>query len=124
MPVKHLALVRTQEELINMIALAGTKARELAEVVASQNPKRTAVRLLNGLLSSQHRLGNALFEECCKATLKRPQPNYDNLMAEIDRRIGGDPTEEVKIPRGGTLTVKKAERNIRGAEYYKNRLEK
>ena len=49
---------------------------------------------------------------------------YDHLLAEIDRRIGGEPTEEVKIPRGGTLTVKKIEHNIRGAEYYKNRLEK
>lgn len=64
------------------------------------------------------------FEDCCKATLKRPQPNYDHLLSEIDRRIGGEPTEEVKIPRGGTLTVKKVEQNIRGAEYYKNRLEK
>ncbi len=70
-------------------------------------PKRNAVRLLNGLLSYQHRIGNVLFEDCCKATLKHPQPNYDHLLAEIDRRIGGEPTEEVKIPRGGTLTVKK-----------------
>ena len=107
-----------------MVALAGAKARELAEIIAANTPKRNAVRLLNGLLSYQHRIGNALFEDCCKATLKRPQPNYDHLLAEIDRRIGGEPTEEVKIPRGGTLTVKKVEHNIRGAEYYKNRLEK
>ena len=124
MPAKHLALVRTQDELIDMVALAGAKARELAEIIAANTPKRNAVRLLNGLLSYQHRIGNALFEDCCKATLKRPQPNYDHLLAEIDRRIGGEPTEEVKIPRGGTLTVKKIEHNIRGAEYYKNRLEK
>lgn len=28
------------------------------------------------------------------------------------------------LQHGGTLTVKKIEHNIRGAEYYKNRLEK
>ncbi len=121
MPEKHIALVRTLEALIDMLALAGPRSRQMAELVSKQNQKRIANRLLNGLLSAQHRVGDNLFEACCRETLKRPSPNYESLIAEIDRQTGACATghQEITLPHGAKLSVKRETKNVRGAEYYK-----
>lgn len=126
MPEKHLALVRTLEALIDMLALAGPRSRQMAELVAKQNQKRIANRLLNGLLSAQHRVGNGLFEACCRETLKRPSPNYESLLAEIDRQIGvcNNDQQVITLPHGAKLSVKHETKNVRGAEYYRSRSKK
>ena len=75
--------------------------------------------------SMAKRLGTDLFEECAAATIKRPEPTYDALVAEIESRVNGPDTEDKRLPGGAKLSVKKATtKNIRGADHYRRRLQK
>lgn len=125
MPEAHVAVVRSVEALIDMVALAGPKSKQLAEHIASHCPTRVTRRFLTGMSSMAKRLGTDLFEECAAATIKRPEPTYEALVAEIESRVNGPDTEDKRLPGGAKLSVKKATtKNIRGADHYRRRLQK
>ena len=66
MPEAHVAVVRSVEALIDMVALAGPKSKQLAEHIASHCPTRVTRRFLTGMSSMAKRLGTDLFEECVR----------------------------------------------------------
>lgn len=124
MPEAHVAVVRSVDALIDMVALAGPHSRQLAQHIARHCPTRVTRKYLNGMSSMAKRLGPDLFEECAAATIKRPEPTYDALVAEIEDRVNGPDTEDKRLSGGAKLTVAKAAtKNIRGADHYRNRLQ-
>ena len=123
MPQAHIAAIRTTEAYIDLLGIAGPKAKELAEVISKKHPVRISRKFLAGMLSLMRRVGAPLFEKCAEATLKRPTKTYDALMEEINLCIEGNTTTK-RLSSGASLDVPKRKGNIRGANFYREKLAK
>lgn len=117
MPEKHLALVRTLPTLIDMIAVAGINAKQMAQRIVQTQPNRIARRLLNGLLSQLNKSGRVLFEQCCREELKRPEPSYAGLVLRMEQKTGIS-TQDIQLAHGVKLETPQQQKNIRGSEYF------
>lgn len=119
MPEQHRAVVRSREALLETIERQlGAKTKELAARITKNQPLLTARRLLGGILSMGSRITPELMETCSGSVLKRPQPTYDALVAEVDQAIGGEETQTVHLPRGVKLKKPAVKKNLRGKAYY------
>ena len=118
MPPQHLAVSRTVEELLAALGEPGTCARRLAERVVKDVNRLPASRMLSSLFAWRGRLGQTLFESCCREELKRPSPSYDGLISGINQKIGPSKTEDIDLGRGVKMAKPKVKKNIRGEEYY------
>lgn len=120
MPANHLAVVRTKENLLDMLTVIGIQTAELGRVVARNQPLRVARRLLSAILAAAHCVGSSEMESIAKAVLNRPSPTFEAFRKELDERTGVVPTDrrcKYQFSRKPPI-----EGNTRGADYYANRL--
>ena len=121
MPAAHKVMIRTKENLIEMLSLNGPETKKFSETVAKQNNSRVARRKLTQLESISRVIGSTLMEKICRELNSRPEPNYEKFCQEVDAIRSPTPTEtqEISIGKGVKLRVPKQKKNVRGAEYYR-----
>ena len=115
----------TIDELIEQIGIAGRNSRDLAVEVYRQFSGLRGRKLLRGLLNRRKTLGDELFERCAATVFSYGTPTYDAFMSIVDASTAQQCF--TKRGRAGTkITVPKAatngEPNIRGADYFADRL--
>ena len=115
MPLNHLAMMRSKQDLLDMLAVLGPNSAELGRLVTRNQPVRIARRLLSSILASGHNMGAEVIENIASSLLKRPSPTFATYQQELDLRTGVD----VKNKR---INPTDHDKNIRGASYYANRL--
>lgn len=115
MPLNHLAMMRSKQDLLDMLAVFGPNSAELGRLVTRNQPVRIARRLLSSILASGHNMGAEVIENIASSVLKRPSPTFATYQQELDLRTGVD----VKNKR---INPTDHDKNIRGASYYANRL--
>lgn len=125
MPEKHWYMSLTIDELIEQIGIAGPNSRDLAVEVYRQFSGLRGRKLLRGLLNRRKTLGDELFERCATTVFSHGTPSYDAFMSIVDATTAQQCF--TKRRRAGTqITVPKTssmeEPNIRGADYFANRL--
>ncbi len=115
MPLNHLAMMRSKQDLLDMLAVFGPNSAELGRLVTRNQPVRIARRLLSSILASGHNMGAEVIENIASSVLKRPSTTFATYQQELDLRTGVD----VKNKR---INPTDHDKNIRGASYYANRL--
>lgn len=115
MPPNHLAMMRSKENLLDMLEVFGSNTAELGKVITRNQPLRVARRLLTSILAAGHNLGGEAIENLAKRVLKRPSPTFETFRQELDSLSDtGSDSRSIRPP--------KEDPNIRGAAYYAKRL--
>lgn len=115
MPPNHLAVMRSKENLLDMLEVFGPNTAELGRVVTRNQPLRIARRLLSSILASGHNLGAEGIESIASKVLKRPSPTFETYRQELDLYVD-------ERTGGKTIRPTQHDCNIRGAAYYAKRL--
>ena len=115
MPERIRAVMQTKEELVKSIGQAGPASKSLCDTLLSQNHGEIARKVLRGVERLRLSMGNALFEACCVATIKRSCPSYKIL---CDQALLMTANKDNK-PQNHVI-VDSAD--VRGAEYYEHLL--
>lgn len=121
MPLNHIMMLRTKEDLLNHLQSVGPYAYDLGVLITRNKRELVARKILNGMLAVAKNSGHTLAEQVAKAVLSRPEPTYESYCHEVDLRIGNE-KKEVSLGRGVTMDTIKNPKHLRGAEYYANRL--
>ena len=121
MPLNHIMMLRTKEDLLNHLQSVGPYAYDLGVLITRNKGELVARKILNGMLAVAKNSGHTLAEQVAKAVLSRPEPTYESYCHEVDLRIGNE-KKEVSLGRGVTMDMIKNPKHLRGAEYYANRL--
>lgn len=115
MPPNHLAMMRSKENLLDMLEVFGSNTAELGKVITRNQSLRVARRLLTSILAAGHNLGGEAIENLAKRVLKRPSPTFETFRQELDSLSDtGSDSRSIRPP--------KEDPNIRGAAYYAKRL--
>lgn len=123
--VEHLpeslrAAYMSVEERRDHVAAAGANAAVLADAL-SRLKKHIAAKQLGGLLSDLKRYGTEDFEKICAWTVERKDLSWEGYQRGIDEIMNGGEERRRRKWNRNVSTEIDPNRNIRGAEYYKNR---
>ena len=120
MPERIRMVMRSKEELATMIGQAGQASKSMCEVLMSQNHGEIARKVLRGVNSLRTSMGNAAFEACCEATLRRSRPTYSALREEAQSSLSNKApkTNKKNLCRRAAVSSE----DVRGAEYYEKLL--
>lgn len=122
MPSHHQYVALTNSELLELIAKGGSASKELAYRIASGVGDRHAQKLLRGIYNEQRKFDAQVFEQCCSDVMKLMSPSYDALIRTLDlHRDNTVKTETKRLKQGTVLEVKKAQKNVRGRQYYEKK---
>ena len=122
MPVNHVAVMRSKEALLEELKTLSPHLAVLGSKLTGNQPLRVARRILSGMLASLRRLGRDKANEVAIKVLNRPNPKLEDFRQEVDM-ITGVVRSDVKINPHVRMQIEVGRKNVRGADYYAQRLE-
>lgn len=117
LPTSVRFVMQSSDERIASLSKVGSSAAQVAKQVAAGLKELTASKRLQGLQSYQRKLGDEVFETCCKKAIDAGARTYADVAVYMDE-VADEKSLEIRLRRGNKLVLPQKGKNVRGAKTY------